>query len=207
LRKVLLSVSSESTIGRAGSNSMSGNGNQRPSGGIRIGGSNRGPREPQPDEHSCIDVLDPQGLAGSAICRWLMERSTAALRHLGCRGEVRVRIVGDGEMAAAHERYSGIPGTTDVLTFDLRDDPAAGGALDTDILVCIDEARREAGHRGLSVERELLLYIVHGVLHCLGYDDHDEAGHAAMHDEEDRVLEAIGVGRTFASPARPEASA
>lgn len=140
----------------------------------------------------------------SASRRWLSEHAAAAARLLAVAGEVRVRVVGDTEMAAAHERYSGVPGTTDVLTFDLRDDPAAGGPLDTDILVCIDEARRQAAARGLSVERELLLYIVHGVLHCLGFDDHDEAAHRAMHDEEDRVLEAIGVGRTFAAPAAGE---
>jgi probable rRNA maturation factor len=132
---------------------------------------------------------------------WLCEHATAALRVLGCLGEVRARVVNDAEMAAAHEKYSGVPGTTDVLTFDLRDDPGGGGPLDTDILVCIDEARRQAAARGLRVERELLLYIVHGVLHCLGFDDHDGAGAAAMHAEEDRVLEAIGVGRTFESRA------
>jgi len=45
-----------------------------------------------------------------------------------------------------------------------------------------------------------LLYVVHGVLHCLGHDDHDEAGYASMHALEDRVLYAIGVGATFAEP-------
>jgi probable rRNA maturation factor len=63
----------------------------------------------------------------------------------------------------------------------------------------VDEARRQAAGRALPVERELLLYCVHGVLHCLGYDDHDDAEYVRMHAEEDRILEAIGVGRTFAA--------
>lgn len=129
------------------------------------------------------------------------------MRELGCQGEVRVRVMADAEMAAAHERYSGVPGTTDVLTFDLREERTEAAPLDTDILVCIDEARRQAAERGMTAERELLLYIVHGVLHCLGYDDHDEAAHRAMHAEEDRVLEAIGVGRTFAVPGAGEDAA
>jgi probable rRNA maturation factor len=107
-------------------------------------------------------------------------------------------------MAAAHLKYSGIAGTTDVLTFDLRDDSAAGDPLDVDLWICIDEARRNAADRGLPVERELLLYILHGMLHCLGHDDHDEAAHLAMHTEEDRVLMAIGVGATFGVPAAGE---
>jgi probable rRNA maturation factor len=111
-------------------------------------------------------------------------------------GEVRAAVVSDGEMAAAHEKFCGIPGTTDVLTFD--ESPEASGVLDVDILVCLDEARRQGQALGHPPERELLLYIVHGVLHCLGYDDHDEASAEAMHRREDELLEQAGIGATFA---------
>jgi len=104
-------------------------------------------------------------------------------------------VVGDEEMAAAHARHSGVPGTTDVLTFDLREDP--DGPLDADVMVCADEAERQAAARGHAVEREVLLYAVHAVLHCLGEDDRDEASAARMHAREDEVLRAIGVGATF----------
>ncbi len=112
------------------------------------------------------------------------------------RGEVRVRLVGDEEMAAAHERHTGVSGTTDVLTFDLSD---GDGWLDVDILVCVDEAARQGLQRGISAERELLLYIVHGVLHCLGYDDHTDEQSRRMHAREDEILERIGVGATYAA--------
>ena len=46
------------------------------------------------------------------------------------------------------------------------------------------------GHR---VERELLLYCVHGLLHCLGHDDHDEAGWRAMHAREDEIERTLDV--------------
>jgi probable rRNA maturation factor len=117
--------------------------------------------------------------------------------------------VDDAEMAVAHERYSGIPGTTDVLTFDLREpgeSAAEPAQMDVDLYVCVDEARRQAAGRGHAVERELLLYIVHGVLHCLGEDDHDDATYARMHAREDEVLQAIGVGRVFDVPARSAGS-
>lgn len=128
--------------------------------------------------------------------RWVAERAGLALRPLGCSGEVRVRVVADAEMAEAHERWSGVPGTTDVLTFDLRE--GGKGPLDVDLLVCADEAARQARARGIPAERELLLYVIHGVLHCLGYDDHDEPGAARMHAQEDRLLEAAGIGATYA---------
>ena len=105
-------------------------------------------------------------------------------------------------MVALHEQHCDIPGTTDVLTFDLRADLAA--PIDVDIVVCLDEAARQAASRGHDAIHELLLYVLHGVLHCAGYDDHDDDDYAAMHAEEDRILAAIGVGALF---TRPEAEA
>lgn len=140
-------------------------------------------------------------------------------------GEVRARIIDDAAMEAAHVEYLDTPGTTDVITFDLAGGmsgvvgeasearrpldadglPDTSQALappapiDVDMLLCLDEAERQARERGHEAAKELLLYALHGVLHCLGYDDHDEASFAAMHEAEDRVLSAIGVGPLFAS--------
>ena len=152
-----------------------------------------------------VDIADPEGRLAAPALGWLIARARDAVMHLEASGEVRVRVVADAEMAAAHEEFAGVPGTTDVLTFDLADPDVPPNinldgrcrVLDTDILVCADEAARQAASRGYAVERELLLYIVHGVLHCLGYDDHDEAAAAAMHAREDGVLTAIGVGATY----------
>jgi probable rRNA maturation factor len=87
-----------------------------------------------------------------------------------------------------------------VLSFDASTD---NNSIEADIAVCVDVARRESSARNHSVERELLLYALHGLLHCCGYDDHDEAGYQAMHAEEDRILSAIGVGPTFADYGDP----
>jgi len=145
-----------------------------------------------------VDIVDPGGLLEGSVVAWLSVRVAEAARVLRVGGSIGVRIVDDRAMAEAHERYKGVAGTTDVLTFDLS---GGSGALEADLLVCADEARRQAGLRGHAVEREVLLYILHGVLHCLGMDDHDEASAARMHAEEDRVLSAIGVGATFAREA------
>ncbi|MBS0198504.1 MAG: rRNA maturation RNase YbeY [Planctomycetes bacterium] len=169
-----------------------------------------------------IDIMDETGRMAEQARNWLHDRVREAMVRLGAAGDLRVRIVGDEAMARAHEEFAGVEGTTDVLTFDMSDpelqrpqipslDEVKSGnvrnayVIDTDILVCIDEALRQATPQGYPFERELLLYVVHGVLHCLGFDDHEEEDYAAMHAMEDVVLAAIGVGPVFHRPReRPE---
>lgn len=114
--------------------------------------------------------------------------------RFGARGELRVRVVDDGEMSAAHARWSGDPSTTDVLTFDLS---GRAPEVDADVYACLDEAERQARERGHGHLRELLLYVLHAALHCLGHDDGDETSYRRMHETEDQVLEAAGIGATF----------
>lgn len=129
---------------------------------------------------------------------WLTDRLAAACDVLSLdQCELSVIVINDDRMAELHERFSGVAGTTDVLTFDLSDDTAASTHVEGEIYVCLDEAHRQAEQRGHATERELLLYAVHGLLHLVGYDDHDEADYQTMHAREDELLEAIGVGRLF----------
>jgi len=165
-------------------------------------GDGRGEEPPQRDPlreaPQGVTVIDATGAVAAREREWLASHGSAALRILGAVGAVRVRLVNDHEMARAHEAYLGVPGTTDVITFDMADGASAsGGVLDVDLLVCVDEARRQAQARGIDPVREMLLYTVHGVLHALGHDDHDEASAAAMHAREDEVLTSLGVGVTF----------
>jgi len=155
-----------------------------------------------------LDLVDATGRLSRVQIDGLQQRAHAAVAAaLGDRSRdpdhsVRVRIVADVEMADRHWRYSKVAGTTDVLTFDLAQGASAARApLDVDIFICIDEALRQAHSRGHGVELELLLYLLHGVLHCLGEDDHDETAYAAMHEREDAILTAIGLPRVFARPA------
>lgn len=188
-----------------------------------------------PDHHATISFTDDSGRLSPEQLAAIARDAAACLRYLRLQGDVRVRIVSDDEMARLHLEYLDVPGTTDVLTFDMSDPPtpttpSTDGqdgdemvigpertsaaafleqseglvfGLDTDIVVCHDEALRRSRPVGYAVERELLLYVVHGVLHCLGWDDHDEAAAAWMHRAEDEVLTAIGVGPVYGLPPSP----
>ncbi len=113
---------------------------------------------------------------------------------------VTVEVIDDTRMAAMHARFSQIAGTTDVLTFPCS---SAGAPIDVDIAVCVDEADRQSRARGHTLALELLLYALHGVLHCAGYDDHAPEDHARMHAEEDRILRAVGLGDVYAREEHP----
>jgi len=109
---------------------------------------------------------------------------------------VTVRVVDDAAMSALHARHRADPTTTDVLTFDLTDE--GDPCVTVDVVVCADEARRRAVDLGHAFECELLLYVLHGLLHVAGFDDRTPDAHDAMHAEEDRILRAAGIGAVFA---------
>lgn len=114
------------------------------------------------------------------------------------RGRLHITIIGDAEMKRQHRRWMNDGTTTDVLTFDLRDEPV-GRRVDGEILVCLPEARRAAREHDGDWRAELLLYVVHGCLHLCGHDDHSAADHKRMHAAEDRILAKLGWGAVFSS--------
>ncbi len=136
---------------------------------------------------------------------WLEPRLAGLAGEAGvASGELSLLVIDDQRMAGMHERHTGVAGTTDVLTFDLL--PAAPAPRDAslmivrvegDLLLCRDEAIRQAAARGHSPREELLLYALHGLLHLLGHDDHDPGRAAAMHRREDALLRASGLAPVY----------
>ena len=123
---------------------------------------------------------------------WLLEHTALVL---GCleltNAEIAIRVVNEVTMCELHERHSGDPLPTDVLTFERDRDRQA---ISADIAICKDVAEQVSGDRDHGLNAELLLYIVHGILHCIGFDDHEAHNHQQMHEEENRILTSIGVG-------------
>ena len=128
---------------------------------------------------------------------FLREKLLAVADRVDPRPDALSLAVVDADaMAGLHERFLNIGGPTDVLTFELDHD-ADGRVTEGEVVICLDVAAEQAAERGHAVERELLLYAVHGLLHLSGHDDLTPIEHDAMHAREDELLEAVGVGRTF----------
>lgn len=104
--------------------------------------------------------------------------------------ELSVALVDVDEMAALNERYRGVEGPTDVLSFGC-DEPCSATSDEPitlgDVVIAPDVASRQAAELGTTVESELNLLLVHGVLHLLGYEHDTDEGAAAMQARE-RVL-------------------
>ena len=135
------------------------------------------------------------------------EAVRAALLHGGRPGiGLSVVFLDDAEIAELHGRWLDDPTPTDVIGFELgEDEPGPAGEL----YVSAERARIEADRRGLALERELALYLVHGCLHLCGFDDREPGPRARMRAAEAAVLRALGypdapgVDATPPPPAGP----
>lgn len=76
--------------------------------------------------------------------------------------------------------------------FDIDED---GTLLIGSIVVCCDRAREQAEEYGHSYERELHYLLVHGIMHCLGYDHMQEDEKAEMREKEEFILGKLGITR------------
>ena len=140
-----------------------------------------------------MSIRDADGVVDSVVFEWIRTHLVSAVGELEPSDtcvRISARIVGDDEMDVVSplQRRAG---ATDVLTFV----ESSEIGLEVDLPVCREVARR-ASELGHDVRRELLC-VLHGVPHAVGFDDHAPEDHARMHAEEDRILERIGVGRTF----------
>jgi len=123
-----------------------------------------------------------------------------------CDGEelpdasLTVVLVDEARSGEIHARHFHDPEPTDVMSFpDGAHDPDGGQLHLGDVVICPPIAVAAVARRGGDVDApamvidELILYVVHGLLHLLGFDDVEEADRAAMWDRQRGVLEPMGI--------------
>lgn len=99
---------------------------------------------------------------------------------------VSLLLTDDREIAELHARWFHDPAPTDVISF-------ADDGEGAEIVVSVQTARRIARQRGHQVRAEVALYLVHGLLHVLGYDDTTKAARARMRRAERTCLQRLGL--------------
>ena len=119
------------------------------------------------------------------------------LRDTRC--EISIAIVDDAKIRKVNTQFLNRKSTCDCLSFDLSDDEGPPSSKLFELVVNGEMAVKEANLRGHSSEAELALYITHGLLHNLGFDDSTQSGAQKMHDTEDEILQHIGYGSVYNS--------
>lgn len=107
--------------------------------------------------------------------------------------ELSIALVDEDEMARLNEQYRGVKGPTDVLSFGCDDPcPTPGDEPITlgDVVIAPQVAERQAAELGHTIEHELDVLLVHGILHLLGYDHEAEDDAGAMAAREAALLDA-----------------
>lgn len=133
----------------------------------------------------------------------LKQLITAAVVAAGFKtAELSLVIVDDKEIAKLHEVWLGVPGPTDVITFDLSSSTKPTLTTEShdfsshvagEIIASAETALHEAKRYHWQPEHELAYYLVHGLLHLCGYDDGTTADRRAMRRRERRLMEEIGL--------------
>ena len=109
-----------------------------------------------------------------------------------------VVLTDDRHLRDLTSRYFGAPSGTDVISFAL-DQPGwpVNGGVNGEIIASAQRAVEVAKQRDIDPQAELLLYLVHGLLHLIGYDDGTKADAERMHGAEDELLAQFGFANVY----------
>lgn len=132
-----------------------------------------------------------------AAAEWVLERHGAAEGT-----EMSLVISDDDEVRELNRQFRGIDAPTDVLSFPAEAEPVPEDVeLDEDeaneylgdLVLSLPYIRRQAAAEQHSVVEELLLAVIHGTLHLLGYDHDTPENQDAMWEAQAEALTAFGV--------------
>ena len=110
--------------------------------------------------------------------------------------ELSVILTDDARLHELNLNYLGVDAPTDVLSFPASEtDPETGARYIGDILISIPRAQAQAEAAGHSLEAEVQLLVVHGVLHLMGHDHAEAEEKARMWKAQAEILEGLGLGQ------------
>ena len=115
--------------------------------------------------------------AALPLCEAEVRSSEAPLLNLD---EIEFTIINDTEMSRVHAEFLNDPTPTDVITFHHGE-----------ILVSADTALRQAAEHGQSLDQELALYLIHGLMHLGGWEDHEESEAKEMTQKQESILSKV----------------
>lgn len=117
---------------------------------------------------------------------------TLSLKEIKKNGEITISFVKDSTIKGLNLRYLKKNNPTDVLAFDMAGQPGSNNIF-ADIVVSTDTALRNARIFKTTAFYELNLYVIHGLLHLLGYDDRTKKDKLIMRKKEESLLKSLNL--------------
>ncbi len=103
--------------------------------------------------------------------------------------KLSIAFVDNNEIKRLNNRYFDLNEVTDVIAFPLNNHK---NSLNGEIVVSVETAVDTAVKENVDVEGEIVLYVVHGMLHLLGYRDGNRDDAEIMHEKESSILKSLG---------------
>ena len=104
-------------------------------------------------------------------------------------GEIHISLMSDESLLEINKKHLNHNDYTDVITFDY----SSQNTIHCDIAVSTDRVSENADNEGVSTENELARVMIHGILHCVGFNDKTESDKRMMRNKENELLKLFHV--------------
>ncbi|HUT96399.1 MAG TPA: rRNA maturation RNase YbeY [Candidatus Paceibacterota bacterium] len=121
------------------------------------------------------------------VAEQILSLNKLGIKNLKKFSELSVAVVGDKEMIKLNKKHRNRNYTTDVLAFDYGLQFGGQG----EIIICLDQAKRQAKELNNVLKEELSILLVHGMLHLAGYDDKTKKDFNKMLKKQKEVWQKI----------------
>lgn len=146
-----------------------------------------------------IDIANRQRLMKLDRPRLRRAARVVLAEHGVLQAEISIAVVDDAAIHELNRRWLRHDYATDVLSFVLEQ---RDGYLEGEVIASAETALRCAGELGAAAEDELLLYVVHGLLHMAGYDDQTKEAARQMRAQERKMLARLATKQPRTAPSR-----
>lgn len=112
--------------------------------------------------------------------------------------EVSILFTDDKFIRLLNNKYRGIDNPTDVLSFSLQEGVDKPPVVESekllgDIIVSVETAQRQADTLNHSIEKELTVLLIHGLLHLTGHDHEKDQDYKIMREKENKILKTFAL--------------
>jgi len=146
-----------------------------------------------------VEIVPSATLHAPGLAAWL-----TSIAPSGARGAITIALLSDARVRELNRRFRKKDRPTDVLSFPsaAAEDEASGGRYLGDVVIAAGVARRQAKEAGHSIQTELRVLALHGLLHLLGYDHEIDAGRMARVERRLRRKGGLPEGLIERQPSR-----